>query len=236
MKLKRGCLFLLFLFLFALFVNTIGVNAMNTGFSTEEINSQNEESFISYTAISPLKEEPGKKGIVCFDVNEKSMIAIGQDRVGNKKTVCIYSADGSFLYGYTFNCAGSFTVEWDSEILNIYFVRSNVIISLDSDGNMLDIKKVQNTISNKSHTNALLSSTRIVGDTTYLIRNDMGLFNWIAVSYSQIVVIGADDVEHIIYDMNNIQLVKTVTIFVAACVILVAAVIFIAREPRKLKQ
>ena len=213
MKMKRVYSFLLFVFMFALFANIIEVNAMNTGFSTEELTKEKQNTFVSNVSISLLTVEPVKKAILCFDVNEKGMIAIGQKGAYNKE-ICIYSADGKFLYGYTFNCSQSFGVEWDNEHINIYFVRSDVIISLDSDGNILDIKEVQNTIDNNTYRNNLLYSTsRVVDDTTYVIRNDMGLFNWITTSYSKIITIDPAGVECIIYDVSSTQYINTMTLF-----------------------
>lgn len=230
MKLKRTCLFLPFVLMFVLFTNVIEVNAMNTGFSTEELTQEKRNTFLSNISVSPLTMEPVKRDILCFDVNENGMIAIGQ-KGDYGKEVCIYATDGKFLYGYTFNCSQSFGVEWDDECINIYFVRSDVIISLDSDGNILDIKKVQDTINNDRYSNNLLYSTsRSIGDTTYLIRNDMGIFNWFAMSYSQIVTIDATGAECIIYDVNSTQLSKTVVLFIAILAFVSVAVVLIIRQ------
>lgn len=205
MLLKRKYLLAILIFTLCIFTSTVQGKAMNTGFSTNELSKEEQESFISNINITLLTAEPAKKNILCFDVNESGLVAIGQ--VGsNRKVLCVYNAEGAFLYGYTFNCTGTFVAEWNSEYLNIYFVRSDVIISLDSDGNILDIKEVQNTIDNNAHNNTLLYSTsRIVGDTTYLVRNDMGIFNWVATSYSQIIAMDTNGVEHIIYDVPSPQ-------------------------------
>ena len=168
-----------------------------------------------------------KKGVLCFDVNEQGMIAVGQ-KDSQGKEICIYTSQGEFLYGYRFNCTQSFCVEWDEQRVNIYFIRSDVIISLDSDGNILDIKSVQDTIDNNSYRNSLLYSTnRAVGSTTYLIRNDMGIFNCIASTFSQIVTIDATGTESIIYDVNSMQLTKIIlTIsFICAFALVVIAVV-----------
>lgn len=235
MNLKRTFLFFSFLFMFVFLTNVKEVNAMNTGFSTEELTGEERNTFVSNIRISHFTMEPVKRSILCFDVNENGMIAIGRNGAYGKE-VCIYAADGNFLYGYTFDCSQSFGVEWDNEYINIYFVRSDVIISLDSDGNILDIKKVQNTINNNTQSNHLLySTTRSVGDTTYLIRNDMGIFNWIAFSYSQIIAIDATGTEYIIYDVNSTQSFKTVVFFVVILMCVSVAVAIIIRRFIKLK-
>lgn len=164
------------------------------------------------------------------------MIAIGQTGSQDKE-ICVYTSQGEFLYGYTFNCSQSFCVEWDGQHVNIYFIRSDVIISLDSDGNILDIKAVQDTIDNNSYRNSLLySTTRTVGNTTYLIRNDMGIFNWIAMSYSQIVTIDATGSESIIYDVNSMQLTKTIVTISLICVFVFVAVAVVIWQFIKLRR
>ena len=225
MKVKPSCVLLLFVFIFVLFTNVIEVNAMNTWFSVEELNKEGQNVFVLNLGISLLTVEPAKRGVLCFDVNAEGMIAIGR-KGSHSKEVCVYSSDGTFLYGYTFNCSQSFAVEWDDKCINIYFVRSDVIISLDPDGNILDIKKVQDTTNNNTHRNDLLYSTsRIVDDTTYVIRNDMGVFNWIASSYSQIITIDATGSECIVYDASSTLFFHTVALFVVIFVFVSIAIV-----------
>lgn len=235
MKLKRTCLFLSFVFMFALFTNAIEVKAMNTGFSTEEVSEKTRNRFASNIELSLLTTEPVKKGIQCFDVNEKGMVAIGQNGADDKR-VCIYDSDGKFLYGYTFDSAQSFGVEWDGEYINIYFNRSGVIISLDSDCNVLNIKEVQSTIDNSIYKNHLKHSKRSIGDTTYLIRNDMGIFNLIALSYSQVVTIDSTGAERIIYDINSEQLFITISLFIIILGGVSGVIAVLARQCIKLRQ
>lgn len=236
MNFKRIYLFLSLLLLIVFFTNAIEVNAMDTGFSTEEISEEKKTAFVSNINVSLLREEPEKSGILCFDVNEQGMIAVGNKDSQSKK-ICIYTSQGEFLYGYTFNCTQSFCVEWDEQHVNIYFIRSDVIISLDSDGNILDIKAVQDTIDNNSYRNSLLySTTRTVGNTTYLIRNDMGILNWIAFSFSQIVAVDAAGTESVIYDVNSVQLAKMIVAVCFICAFAFVAVAVIARQFIKLRR
>ena len=235
MKMKQGCFFLLSVFIFVIFANVMKVNAMHTGFQTDELPSEEKNMFISNINILSIDEEPVKKTITCFDINSNQLIAIGQN-TSDRKTICVYSNEGTFQYGYTFDCTGSFGVEWDEENLNIYFVRSDVIVSLDSDGNILDIKTVQDTIDNNSYSNLLLySTTRTVANTTYLIRNDMGILNWIASSFSQIVTIDATGAESIIYDVNSMQLTKTIVTISLICAFVFVAVAVVIWQFIKLK-
>ena len=209
MRLKQQLLLAL-IFLSVFLSTSIGVNAINTRFSTEEVSEAQKNTFISNIKLIVLKTEPTKRGILCFDVNDHGLIAIGQNGT-NSKELCVYNSQGVFLYGYAFDCSQSFGIEWDGRLINIFFVRSDILLSLDSAGNVKDIKKVQNTYDNNIYMNSMLDSTcRVVGDTKYLIRNNAGLFNRIATSYSQIVIIDAKGEESVIYDDSSSQLTKTV--------------------------
>ena len=222
---KRSYLFWLFVIMFMLSINVTEVNAMNTSYVAEELSEEDKNEFLSHVGIWRLTIEPTKRGIKNFDVNEKGMIAISQisDR---DKMVCIYSSDGTFLYGYAVECNGSINVEWDGECIIIEVVRGGTLVSLDPDGNVLDVRKIQRSdFRNIDAGEKMRSTRRVVGDTTYLIRNDMGILNWIAASYSQIVVIDASGAETIIYDVNSTQLVKILTILIVAFVLVSIAVI-----------
>lgn len=236
MKFIRIYLVISLTLLIVITTNAIEVNAMNTGFSTEELPEEKKITFVSNINVSPLSTEPRKKGVLCFDINEQGMIAVGQKN-SQWNEICVYSSQGEFLYGFTFNCSQSFCVEWDEQYINVYFVRSDVIISLDLDGNILDIKAAKNTIDNNSYQNSLLySTTRTVGNTTYLIRNDIGIFNLFATSYSQIVTIDDTGAESIIYDVNSMQLTKVIATISLVCVLVFGAVVVVIWQFIKLKR
>lgn len=78
MKLKRIYLLLSFVLLIVISTNAIRVNAMNTGFFTEDLSDETKTTFVASINVSPLSAEPEKRGVLCFDVNEQGLIAIGQ--------------------------------------------------------------------------------------------------------------------------------------------------------------
>ena len=82
----------------------------------------------------------------------------------------------------------------------------------------------------------LYSTTRLVGDNTYLIRNDMGIFNWIASSYSQIITIDAMGTECIIYDVNSMQLANMIVTTGIVCVFVFVAMAVIVWQFIKLRR
>ena len=203
--------------------------SMNTGFSTESLSEDDIDTILKNRNISMLAEEPQRRTIDCFDVNENGLIAIGCSDHDNK-TVCIYTNDGDFQYGYSFECYGSFGVELDDNILMIYFVRSDVAISINPMGEVESVLEIQNTIENNSYWNdSVYLNEREVGGNTYTIKNDMGFFNIFASSYSQLIITNINGEERLIYDVNSAQLKHTLVIFIYVLVFICFAVVNIIK-------
>lgn len=138
---------LLFLMVMVLpFLNKAAV--AETGFSTEPLSAESQKSMLEFMAIERLDSEPESDGIICFDVNEDGLIALGFDYPGTKRLISVYSQYGEFQYGYTFNDYGTFDVEWDQHLLNIYSVRGGCVISVDQQGRVVDLLAVPRTSDN----------------------------------------------------------------------------------------
>lgn len=215
------------LLLFLLFTNGNVVLSMNTGFSTASLPKDDIDIFLDNINLSMLTDEPTKKAIECFDVNGNGMIAIGCSDFENK-TVCIYTSNGDFQYGYRFECSGNFGIELDENVLNIYFVRSDVAIAVNPVGEVESILRIQNTSENNSYWNHCVFLTkRKIEDTQYIIKNDMNIFNIFASSYSQLISINKNGEERVIYDVGSAQFSNMVTVFIGVLVFicLVAAVV-----------
>lgn len=76
----------------------------------------------------------------------------------------------------------------------------------------------------------------VVTPSEYLIRNNMGIFNWIALSSSQIVTIDATGTESIIYDVNSMQLTKMIVTISLICVLVFVAVAVVIWQFIKLRR
>ena len=228
MKMKRTYLFLLSFLIFVLFTNEIKVEAVNTGFQTTHLTSEEKNTFLSNINILLIDKEPMKNTIKCFDVNNNHLIAIGQN-ASERKTICVYSNEGVFQYGYTFSCNGDFGIEWDGENLNIYFVRSDILVSVAPNGEVLDILAVQNTIDNNSYVNHFIRSTQRVIDTTeYVMENNPRIFDWATASYSQVIVKDSVGTETTIYDADSVQIFNIIVTFIILCGFIGVAILVIA--------
>lgn len=208
--------------------------AMDTGFKTDNMESEEQQTFLKNVDLNLITEQPPSYSVLCFDVNEDGLIALGSKAL-DKKIVSIYSSDGVFMYGYTFNCSGSYGIEWDENNLIIYFVRSDVAAMFDEKGSCLELKMIPITAENNSYWNYFVfSKKRIVGESGYRLKNDMGPFlNVFASSYSQLIKTDSDGSTTVIYDVSDSQLLYSI-IWIAAIVLIIAiAITAIAKQWKK---
>lgn len=224
------------LLLFAILANTeVKVSAMSMGFTTESLPEDEVSSFLKNTNISVFHAEGERKSIDCFDVNENGAIAIGCSDFENK-TICIYSNNGQFLFGYRFKCNGEFGVEFAKNDLVISFVRSNVAMAVNHMGEVVEIQKIQNTLENNSYwNNHVFSNSRKIGDSEYSLKNNLGIFNVFTSSYSQLIVREANGEERILYDVNSAQFLNILFMFIGVLLTICLAVAVLVRQFVKLK-
>lgn len=184
--------------------------AMNTGISTEPMSQTNVQKLQENLKLSVLAEEPQRETIRCFDVNEHGLIAIGCENVKGR-TVCIYTSDGEYQYGYQFQCMGSFGVELIEDLLIIYLVRGDIALAIDSGGEIINAVRLQETAeSNSNWIRQVFSKERKTDEYVYVLKNDLGIFNTFASSYSQLIKIDKNNEEYIIYDVNTDQLLRVI--------------------------
>lgn len=213
--------------------------AMDTGFKTDNMESEEQQTFLKNVDLNLITEQPPSYSVLCFDVNEDGLIALGSQTL-DKKIVSIYSSDGDFLYGYTFNCSGSYGIEWDENNLIIYFVRSDVAAMFDEKGSCLELELIPITAENNSYWNYFVfSNKRIVGESEYRLKNDMGpFFNVFASSYSQLIKTDSDGSTTVIYDVNSDQFIKTIIVFIGVvlliAIVLIKLVLIFFKSPKKL--
>lgn len=222
----------LVLFFNILFICGVETMAVNTNFSFSNITEDEKNAIINNLKISLVLESSHQKSIECFDVNDDGMIALGH-RNFNEAKISVYDSSGNFQYGYSFNYNALFGIEWNGEYLNIYLVRSNVLIVLDRDANIIDIVTVQNTMENDNYKNEyIFNNEKTVGETKYTLTNDMGIFNFVSVSYSQLVKTSSDGEEIVIYDVNSLPIITTLVCVLCVCSFIALAIYTIIKSVR----
>ena len=156
------------------------------------------ETFPARHSLTLLAEEPKAIPIRCFDVREDGCIVLGFYQA-EKGTICVFSAEQEFVFGYTFSCAGDFNVFWEQDSLCIYFVRSEVIAKLDHEGNCVALGSPVKTDAFYDLQAHFESPVKQLGDVTYCLEND-----WIIGSdFCRLKIINADGTESVFYDASK---------------------------------
>lgn len=227
---KYLCVFLLLFQM--LFFFRLDLLAISNELETESFDQSRETEVLSRIKISLLTEEAEKWPIECFDVSENGMIVLGLADPGfhsERNCLYVYSSDGVFQYGYSFESSGSFYVEWNQDNIEIYLARSDIIVILNPKEQTQSAVQIKDVTESSHYINQVLRlRERQVGDTKYIIQNDMGVLNLIASSYSQMLVVNASETT-MIYDVNSNALtrviIKIVTVCLMACVVILGLLI-----------
>ena len=167
---------IIFSVLFLLFASIIHdqyiVLAMNTGFETEDIDSDIQAHIFMKMEIELLESDTEDFMISYFDVNENNgNIALCFEDSGRKK-IGIYDPDGKFKYGYSFLESGSIGVEWDGNNIIIYSVRGDRAILIDKDAHLIDMKRIIiNSQNNTYWHDVVFSNEKQFGDEVYTLHN-----------------------------------------------------------------
>ena len=223
MKYKLMCL----TFLFVMLLISIKPNANNSGIETESYPEEKKSNLINRLNICVLEEEPDRRPIDCFAMNKNGVIALGCSRGSSKKSICFYTQEGIFIYGVLFVCQGSFCIELNGDLLIIYFVRDNVAVSVNPNGEVVDIVAIKKTVENNKYKNRLLGQSKFKeGNTEVILKNDMGFFNLFAWNYSQLII-KSNEGEQILYDVNSSQFKKIVIMFIFILLFIALSIVYL---------
>lgn len=223
--------------MFIVFIMVVPSNvfaAEPTGFQTSEISEDKLDSYLNNLSVSQLTEAPENLAIKSFDVSKNGLIALGS-QTGQECYLHIYDSNLDFLYGFYFNCSGTYQIEWNNDYINIYYVRSDIAATYNRNGEIISIAKIDNTIDNNSYWNALRSNKRQVNNTEFKAKNDTGILNFFQTSYSQLVKIDDLGNEIVLYNVSNFQLTKTITIFVVMSLLLAIVILIIKKGDKQSK-
>ena len=200
--------FILNLFFALLILTPVPISAKEPIFQIETADEHTKQSILSNLGIIVLSQEPSQNPIVCFDVNENGLLVLGS-RIATQNTIAVYTHDGIFQYGYQFESNGDFAIEWANDCVAIYLARSNVKLVIDQAGNC----KEMYTILDPAWFSKICVSQRAIGNCLYEMRNNMGIFNFLASSYSQLVMTDADGLTIILYDAHDSHIIKIIFVF-----------------------
>lgn len=215
------------------FVPCLEVFAQSAELATTDLSQEEMKMILQNIDITVVDHEGVKIPIECFDVNDKEIIAIGGSDSINK-TIYLYDKT-QFVRGYTFKDNGSYGLEWNGENIQIHFVRGNITVEINMNGEIISIRKIQDSLENNSYWNDIIfAEKRTVNEKQFFLDND----NIFAFSYSKLIMKEKDGTETIIYDASNTYEAKTIIcvcgIFIFFCIITIAIVKQILRKRKAL--
>lgn len=219
MRLKRKEIYI-FIFLLIWFVNCFQVSAMNTGYTTETLSKDKQKEIAALLDVRLLTDEPEKRAIECFDVNEKGLVAMGFAKISQsgRRTIAVYSDKGDFQYGYQFKTNGAFYLEWAGDNVIIHIVRGDWVVSVNPVGNVEEIQIVPQTLENsRFRRNVIQAKEKQINDEIYYLKNDMGILNFVASDYSQLWHVTSEDNEILIYDVNDAHFLRKIVWLIGIC-------------------
>ena len=236
MKRENRALFIIILMLLVVLGNCVASNANNSELVFEDVEEDSRRTIFNNLELCVIKEPPTKRAIKCFDVDSNGNIAIGSTVLLMERTVCIYDSNGAFLYGFRFKSYGAFGIEINDELLNIYLIRGDFVVTVDREGNLVEIRKIPYSNNSRDYMeNTVFAVRKTVGDAEYSVRNDQGPFNLISSTYSRLCVKTTDGSERILYDVNSSQLTLKIIASIVVMSIMVYGILRIVKEFKLLR-
>lgn len=200
----------------------------NYGFETTDL-SENEVNQIwqniNLRKSSDLKSlDSIELPIVSFDVSKDGIILLGF-----KENKIAISNSNNVLTLFEFDNDGSFYVQWNDGNILLMLVRGSIVIEFSQDGQLINMVKTDDSsVKNNSLWNQIAKKKSVnIGQASYYVKNDMGIFNFLASSYSQLITEDSQGNQTILYDVNNTQMTKTIVAFFAVIVFAAVVVLMI---------
>lgn len=173
-------------------------NAISIGMETTAVSMEEEKTILENIHLLVLQSVGQKSEIRCFDVSENGNVAIGTGWA-SQESIYVYDLNGKFLYGFAFEYDGAYGIELRNEQLDIFFLRGNVLVTYDAEGNCQGIQKIAETNQNYESVKKLLNRT----DKTVLGKHYALERNWnIGDSYSKLTVTDEHGAKIVFYDAS----------------------------------
>lgn len=220
----------LFVILFAMMISP--GYARNTGFECEDVDGESMDTIFKRFELEVIDEPIVTYGFSYFDVNEMGHYALGFNNV-DKDMILVYDSDCTFLYGLSFIDNGAFGFEFDGSNIILYSVRSDLAVSVDKNGNCLDMKKVQSTPQNSDYWyEEVFANIRNINGATFTAEHwlfNHELLHW--GRYPRLVKTMPDGERVVLFDTteNTFAAIRFIIIFAGVLLLLTVVILVIRR-------
>ena len=176
-KRKALCMFAALVCFLALVA--VPCHAMDSGFTLEELPEERRKNYMISLDLKPVDSPVENTGFYCFDVNEKGQYALGFQGLFIGNIVNIYDADGTFLYGFSFDSNGSFYLEWDGDNIILYLLRDYLAYAVDPNVTCVEVAKISDARENQEYWNGeIMSSEKEVNGVSYQAKPGLLSRHW----------------------------------------------------------
>ena len=204
-------------------------NAKATASSLEFVLLSTEEAllFLDNIRLEVFDDEPEKYIIGGFDVNDDGSYALIAEY---DNLICVYNANGDFLYGYHFQNTGDYEIIWEEGNVSIYFVRASILATFDRNGSCIEIKEFNPLGSNRNQIDKIFRRKSIrVGDINYFLERD-----FLGSGYGRLSAVSADGTRTVLYDVSAQHLIQgIITIVFLVLVFGIGGIIVVRSHMRK---
>lgn len=208
----------------------LAASALDAGLETEPVSEAEMAELIARKAnkFTKFTSYSSPRVIKCFDVREDHMIVVGSMKDATTAIIAVYDRDGVFQYGFETEIYGSFRVMWSGNDIVFYAIRSSLLLKINEDGKITDIRRVAHTSKNSVYDQkVLLSETREVDGVTYRMTNGSVFTDVLRGSLKKITRTDAQGTS-VVYDASGHQRLRIASVavvavlapaFIAVCVV-----------------
>ena len=168
-------------------------------------------------------EEPMHNTFCCFSIGDNGAYALGFPGA-LYKTVVIYDANGEFVKRYDFRCDGDYGIRLEDEELQIYFARSERMISVSLKDDLMRAYQCKSNGESAEFWNETLHPRVVEANgEVYRAYSDSFLLSLFTNGEAKLVKTTADGAEIILHDASALQRSQAIFSMVIAAVILTIA-------------
>ena len=218
---------------------TLNCFASNQSLIKQPVDEDDKSHLISSIKLTKTNENIISE-VNCFDVSEEGVIATGIGFENTKKYIRVFTEDNDFLYGFFFYTYGEFLLEWNDENLCIYLVRSDYYITINSEGEVLEVEEIELTKNNKNYIDNVLEATeKTVGNKTYALKDGEGIHTIFTATYSRLHIM-ENGVENVIIlnenPIDSFEIGPWIFIILFAWIFVVIIILCIGRIINKIRK
>lgn len=212
---------LLMIFSFPAFSN-------GTNFTITDIPNEEKQAIIDNINIKRIETYDNLPGFDSFDVNDNGNILLLYHT--SVTTLLVFNENFDFLYGFEININGNSGAEWNGENIILYTYRSYLLHEIDTNGNIIELKKVDDVLSNSY----LFATEKTVNGTTYKAEKSFPLSS----TYSRIIKTD-NNIETIIFDVSKENLkgnIITFSLIITFIGVVIGGLIYFTKVNQKTKK